>query len=51
MVSWHATFLGRRYVPHEITVFEIDVAGVPSFGNYTGIQSKRVTESGRSGST
>ena len=51
MVSWHATFLGRRHVPHEITVFEIGVAGVPSFGNYTRSQNARMTESGRSGST
>ena len=50
MDSWHATFLGRRHVPREMTVFAVGVAAVPSFGNYTRSQSARMTESGRSGS-
>lgn len=25
MDSWHATFLGRRHLPREVTVFEVEV--------------------------
>ena len=25
MDSWHATFLGRRHLPREVTAFEIEV--------------------------
>jgi hypothetical protein len=25
MDSWHATFLGRRHLPREVTAFEVEV--------------------------